>query len=146
DWRKNYRIWEANRKVFLWPENYIEPGLRDDKSPLFKKVESTLLEQQITEQNVLDAYGDYLSGFEEVTRLKLAGAYHDKNRQSETDILHVFGVSSDTPPAYYYRTVENAHFSEIATKTPRGIVYSAWRKIEVQIPVERITPVIHVGR
>src|SRR5262245_4107075 len=22
-WRKNYRVWEANRKVFLYPENYM---------------------------------------------------------------------------------------------------------------------------
>ncbi len=24
-WRKKYRVWEANRKVFLYPENYLEP-------------------------------------------------------------------------------------------------------------------------
>jgi AAA+ superfamily predicted ATPase len=28
DWRKNYRDWEPNRKVFLYPENWIEPDLR----------------------------------------------------------------------------------------------------------------------
>src|SRR5262245_18644975 len=28
EWRKNYRVWEANRKVFLYPENWIEPDLR----------------------------------------------------------------------------------------------------------------------
>ncbi len=22
---KNYRVWEANRKVFLYPDNWIEP-------------------------------------------------------------------------------------------------------------------------
>jgi ABC toxin N-terminal region/ATPase family associated with various cellular activities (AAA) len=27
-WRKNYRIWDANRKIFLYPENWIEPELR----------------------------------------------------------------------------------------------------------------------
>jgi len=30
-WMKNYRVWEANRKVFLYPENYIEPDLRTTK-------------------------------------------------------------------------------------------------------------------
>ena len=28
EWRKNYRIWEANRKIFLYPENWVEPDLR----------------------------------------------------------------------------------------------------------------------
>src|SRR5207237_556405 len=27
-WRQHYRVWEANRKVFLFPENYLEPELR----------------------------------------------------------------------------------------------------------------------
>jgi ATPase family associated with various cellular activities (AAA) len=27
-WRKNYRVWDANRKIFLYPENWIEPELR----------------------------------------------------------------------------------------------------------------------
>jgi SpoVK/Ycf46/Vps4 family AAA+-type ATPase len=27
-WSKRYRAWEANRKVFLYPENWIEPELR----------------------------------------------------------------------------------------------------------------------
>src|SRR5213594_1197827 len=26
--RKNYRVWDANRKIFLYPENWIEPELR----------------------------------------------------------------------------------------------------------------------
>ena len=27
-WSKRYRVWEANRKIFLYPENWIEPELR----------------------------------------------------------------------------------------------------------------------
>ena len=42
-WMKNYRLWEANRKVFLWPENWIEPELRDDKTPFFRDLENQLL-------------------------------------------------------------------------------------------------------
>ena len=28
EWRQNYRVWEASRKVFLYPENWVEPELR----------------------------------------------------------------------------------------------------------------------
>jgi SpoVK/Ycf46/Vps4 family AAA+-type ATPase len=28
EWRKNYRVWEANRRVFVYPENWIEPDQR----------------------------------------------------------------------------------------------------------------------
>ena len=27
-WARNYRVWDANRKAFLFPENWIEPELR----------------------------------------------------------------------------------------------------------------------
>jgi len=38
DWDllKRYRVWQANRKQFIYPENYIEPELRDDKEPQFE--------------------------------------------------------------------------------------------------------------
>ena len=45
---KNYRVWEANRKVFLYPENWIEPELRDDKTPFFKELETELLQNDVT--------------------------------------------------------------------------------------------------
>jgi hypothetical protein len=43
---RRYRLWEANRKVFLYPENYLEPELRDDKTALSKDVEGTLSDAQ----------------------------------------------------------------------------------------------------
>jgi hypothetical protein len=143
-WRKNYRVWEANRKVFLWPENYLEPELRDDKTPLFRSLEENLLQQDINEQNVLDAYGDYLSGFEALANVAIAGAYHEFHDASQTDILHVFGVTPEDPPDYYYWTINNLYYSR--TRPDRRISYSARTKIDVSIPVRRVTPVVYFGR
>jgi hypothetical protein len=28
EWLKRYRVWDANRKIFLYPENWLEPELR----------------------------------------------------------------------------------------------------------------------
>jgi predicted nucleotidyltransferase len=143
-WRKNYRVWEANRKVFLYPENWIEPELRDNKTPLFEALESELLQQEINEQTVLDAYANYMRGFEEVSHLKIAGSYHEKDKKNKTDILHLFGVTSDEPPIYYYRAIENAHYGE--REQDRGVVWSPWRKIDVQIPVNKVSPIVFRGR
>jgi hypothetical protein len=63
EWRKNYRVWEANRKVFLYPENYLEPELRDDKTPLFKEFEDDLFQRKITLDAAEEAYHQYLTGF-----------------------------------------------------------------------------------
>jgi hypothetical protein len=143
-WRKNYRVWEANRKVFLWPENYIEPDLRDDKTPLFKELESELLQTDITDLNVLDAYTKYLKGFEEVASLTIAGAYQDVRTDHNVDVLHLFGVASNDPPVYYYRTCENL----IASGRDRNVapVWSPWQSINVQIGGRRVSPIVFEGR
>jgi hypothetical protein len=145
-WRRNYRVWEANRKVFLWPENYLEPELRDDKTPLFQDLESALTQQKVTPQNVLDAYGSYLDGFDEVSALRVAGSFHAKDPATGTDVLHLFGVTATDPPVYYYRSIENAHYSEAQPNPAQGIAYRPWRRIEVQIPVRQVSPVVHLGR
>ena len=28
EWRRRYRVWDASRKIFLYPENWLEPELR----------------------------------------------------------------------------------------------------------------------
>lgn len=143
-WRKNYRVWEANRKVFLWPENYIEPELRDDKTPLFKNLEETLLQQDVTEQNVLDAYGAYLNGFEEAAGLRIAGACHELDASAGTDVFHVFGATNADPPVYYYWTISNLYYGKF--DPDRHVAYSARRKIDVSIAARTVNPIVYLGR
>jgi hypothetical protein len=146
EWRQNFRVWQANRKVFLYPETYIEPGNRDDKTPLFDDLESSLLQQPINEQNVLDAYAAYLSGFDEISKLKIAGSYHDivADQNTQADILHLFGVTSEDPPRYYYRTIEGPHYGE--TEPDLGVAYNPWQPIKVQIPATQVAPVVYLNR
>jgi hypothetical protein len=167
EWRKNYRVWQANRKVFLWPENYLEPDLRDDKSPLFKELEQELLQTDIGDQNVLDAYTKYLAGFEEIASLTVAGAYHDvrhvrpiihigadkapakaapppRASARVTDVLHLFGATAADPPVYYYRTCENLISS--GRDVNIAAVWSPWQKVSVQITGRKVSPVVHEGR
>jgi len=141
-WRKNYRVWEANRKVFLFPETYIEPELRDNKTPIFEDLESTLLQQEVNEQNVQDAYTQYIQEFDKVSKLKIAGAYHDAGQNTEVgDVLHLFGVTRSDPPEYYYRSVDNLHWSESNSRI--STVWNAWRKIDVSIPVREVSPIVY---
>jgi hypothetical protein len=37
---KGYRVWEANRKVFLWPENWSAPERRTDCHPITARTSS----------------------------------------------------------------------------------------------------------
>jgi hypothetical protein len=107
-WRKYYRVWEANRKVFLYPENYLEPELRDDQSPFFRELAADLLDADLTEERAEQAYVDYLRKLREVARLQVAGVYHeleyDESGQHElVNVLHVFARTLQPPYRYFYR-------------------------------------------
>jgi hypothetical protein len=122
-WMKNYRVWEANRKVFLYPENWIEPELRDDKSPFFKELESELLQNELGRDTAERAIRNYLYKLDEVARLDIVGMYWQKREEGDTrDILHVFGRTFNSPHIHYYRRL-NADTG----------VWTAWEKVNLDI-------------
>jgi hypothetical protein len=144
-WRKNFRVWQANRKVFLFPENYLDPDLRGDKTPLFETLQDTLLQRQIDDQNVQDAYAAYMASLMEIGNLNIAGAFHDFNANG--DVVHLFGATASDPPTYYYRAVSNLFFSEFPPYpvSPLPVDWSCWQKIDVQIPVRKVAPIVFNG-
>lgn len=68
-----YRVWQANREVFLWPENWLYPELRDDQSPFFQETMSALLQSDTTDDAAANAYLDYLTKLEGVAKLEPCG-------------------------------------------------------------------------
>ena len=119
-WRKYYRVWEANRKVLIWPENWIEPDLRDDKTPFFKELESELLQDELNEETVERAYVNYLHRLDEVARLTICGEYYDDS-DPEHETLHVFGQTAGVPSSYFYRRWEKRRF------------WTPWEKVGLDI-------------
>lgn len=128
-WRKQYRVWEANRKIFLYPENWIEPDLRDDKSPFFKELESQLKQNEVTEETAKEALIGYLQKLDTVANLEMVGLFNDE----ETNTVHVFGRTYNIPHQYFYRKQQNN-------------VWTAWEKVEVDIEGDHILPVVWNGR
>lgn len=127
DWMQRYRVWEANRKVFLYPENWIESNLRDDKSPFFKEMESELLQKDINKENIEDALKAYLYKVDEVSNMEVVGLYIEgariNNAWSSNAKLHVFSRTRNAPYFFYYRyfAINEAN-------------WYPWEKIQVDIP------------
>ncbi|KIA93644.1 hypothetical protein OA93_21830 [Flavobacterium sp. KMS] len=127
DWMQRYRVWEANRKVFLYPENWIESNLRDDKSPFFKELEGELLQKDINKQNVIDALKSYLYKVDEVANMEVVSLYIDGEKTSEKwnegAKLHVFSRTRNAPYFYYYRYLALDEMN-----------WYPWEKMQVDIP------------
>ena len=105
-WRKNYRVWEANRKIFLFPEDFAEPELLDLKSPFFKELESELLQGDVNAETVERALLTYLEKLDSVARLEICGFYWERDTSiaPNIDVLHVVGrTMTGVPRVYYYR-------------------------------------------
>jgi hypothetical protein len=104
EWMKRYRVWEANRKIFLFPENWLEPEFRDDKTHLFKELESKLLEGDVSSDLVEDAFFNYLRKLEELARLDIVAIYcEEKLLDPATNVVHVVGRTFSLPHKYFYR-------------------------------------------
>jgi hypothetical protein len=130
-WMRRYRVWEANRKVFLYPENWLEPELRDGKSPFFRDLESELLKADITQDLAETAYLHYLRKLDDVAHLEIAGAYLEEKTPGTTDddILHVIGRTLGTTREHWYRRHEYGYW------TP-------WEKIGLNIEGDVVVPVV----
>ena len=132
-WMKNYRVWEANRKVFLYPENWIEPDLRDDKSPFFKEMENDLLQGEINLENVETAFRNYLEKLDEVALLDVRGMYWQL--EEDVNILHVFArTRGGAPYIYYYR------------QWVKGTCWTPWEKVNVDIQGDHLVSVVYNRR
>jgi len=121
EWMKNYRVWEANRKVFLYPENWLEPEWRNDRSEFFKDLESHLLQNDITERSVEQGLRNYLMSMSEVANLDVCGMHQENYDDGKLKFLHVFGRTHNLPYKYFYR-----RWNEYEK-------WSAWEKVPVDI-------------
>ncbi|HEV7935580.1 MAG TPA: neuraminidase-like domain-containing protein [Actinomadura sp.] len=141
-WMRAYRTWEANRKVFLYPENYLRPELRGRKTPAFKALEDDLLQGEITAENVRAAYKRYLDEYTEVSRLAIAGGYVYTPDNAPDDLrrLVVFGRTRTEPRRYYYRSAEFRDGEKLSA------TWEPWLKVDTQIAAERVDPVHAFGR
>ncbi|MDZ4701595.1 MAG: LamG-like jellyroll fold domain-containing protein [Rhodothermales bacterium] len=147
-WMKNYRVWEANRKVFLYPENYIEPELRDTKTPFFAELEQELMQSDIDEAAVQRVYVNYLDRFREVATLKIVGTYLHRESDSTgvgkntapnppDETLYLIGRTQTDPTTFYYRQRVSNRYGER---------WLPWKKIELTINATFVTPVFAFGK
>jgi hypothetical protein len=133
EWRKNYRVWEANREVFLYPENWIDPTLRDNRTSLFEDLKADLQKGPVTADTAEAAFQSYLTKLLEISRLEICGFVYENDSDSNVthNLFHVFGRTYATPHIYYYRTFDRM----------TGI-WSAWETVDVDISGDHLIPVV----
>lgn len=151
DWISTYRMWEANRRVFLYPENYINPSLRRGASPEFSTLIDELLQGRPTDQHVAQAVTNYFDAFESIASLAHVGAYKlgDDVRGGQIDQQsYLVARTNTTPYIYYVRAFTRSLLTD--TKKPgaagESIVWQPWQKVEATINAPEVTPAVAFDR
>ena len=109
DWHKNYRVWHAIRKIFLYPENWIEPEL-----PLSPPLRVSLIELALFIRPRCYATG---------VRILLAGKNPVRSLVAAQTLAHCVGKK-------LYRTDLSAVVSKYIGETEKnlGRVFDAARR------------------
>lgn len=142
-----YRVWEANRKILLYPENWLDPELRDDKTPFFKELEQELLQSDLDSEAIDGAVANYLAKLVEVSKLEVVGyevEFEERKTKGENPIYalpfeptvrleHVIARTPGRPHRYFYR------------RRLQGQAWTPWEPIHVDIVGDQILPVIFQG-
>jgi hypothetical protein len=134
-WMKRYRVWEANRKIFLYPENWVHAGAPRRQVPALPQARGRDLS--------VDDLGGVASkrptsaisrGSTRSRVLRSAGTYHEVERTSKGEVvvdrLHVFGRTHDDPSKVFYRQrIDDAYW------TP-------WEEVPFQIEARGVLPIM----
>jgi hypothetical protein len=130
EWMKRYRVWEANRKIFLFPENWLEPEFRDDKTHLFTELEGTLLQGDVSNDLAEDALFTYLQKLEEMARLDIVAMYcEEMPLDPASNTIHVIGRTFGLPHKYFYRRY-------------RYRMWTPWEPLSVDIDGDHLVAVV----
>jgi hypothetical protein len=129
EWMKRYRVWEANRKIFLFPENWLEPEFRDDKTHLFAELEGALLQGDVSSDLVEDAFLNYLKKLDELARLDICAMHIEDNDDTALRVLHVFGRTYSQPHKYFYRRYARQ-------------MWTPWEPVSAEIEGDHLAPVV----
>jgi Neuraminidase-like domain/Salmonella virulence plasmid 28.1kDa A protein len=130
EWMKRYRVWQANREIFLWPENWMEPEWRLDKTDLFQALESALLQGDVTNDLVEDAFFTYLQDLDSRARLDIMTMYLEEvSNDPASNVLHVIGRNHGKPKKYFYRRFAYG-------------TWTAWEPVKVDIEGDHLVLIL----
>lgn len=130
-WMKNYRVWEANRKVFLYPENWLAPDLRDNKSFLFTEFENELKQNELTDVTAENALINYLEKLDNIAFLEVMATWY----QVDIRTMHVFARTKGGDPAtYYYRQFQQERY------------WTPWEKVDLDISGDQLLAFVRNNR
>ncbi|KAI1111891.1 hypothetical protein F5Y14DRAFT_423958 [Nemania sp. NC0429] len=134
DLMMRYRLWEANRKAFLYTENWVDPTLRDDKSEQFAAMETSVLRAKLTSESIEEAMSAYINSLADVAHLEVQAYLWERWEDEGTGFdrhqgrIHLFARTATAPSGYYHRQLDI-----LGPSATPAYFWKSWTKIDVGI-------------
>ena len=129
EWMSRYRVWEANREVFLYPENWLIESQRPSRTEIFQKFEQDVRQGESTADYLETTVLNYIDRLDAVAHLTVTGTTEDP----ATGTIYVIARSIADPPVFYSRTYTNS-------------AWSGWTQIPLDIKAVQVVPALYRGR
>jgi hypothetical protein len=127
-WMDRYRIWEANREVFCYPENWLIESERPNRTEIYQKFEQEVRQGQSTADYLETVVLNYIDRLDGLAHLLVTGTCEDS-----AGAIHVVARTLADPPTFYLRTFE-------------GGAWSGWSQITLDIKAYQVIPITYRGR
>lgn len=132
-WMKRYRIWEANREVFLYPENWLIESQRPNRSEIFQKFEQEVRQGESTTDYLETVVLNYIDRLDGLAHLLVTGTCQDPDSDPNNPTIYVVARTLADPPVFYLRSfINNA--------------WTGWTQIPLDIKAHQAVPAIYRGR
>ena len=128
-WMKRYRIWEANREVFLYPENWLIESQRPNRTEIYQQFEQGVRQGELTADYLESVVMNYIDALNGIAHLLVTGTCEDP----ASNDIYVVARSLADPPTYYLRSFTSG-------------AWTGWAKIPLDIKAQQAVPALYRGR
>lgn len=129
-----YALWSGDIELDTYPENYLDPGLRESKTRYFSDLQTMLSQNTLDETIASQAVLTYLNNFEQVANLDIVSGYIDGN-VIDKDKYYFIGRTKNSPVDFYWRTLD---MSQNASNIVALGAWSEWQKIAVTLNTDAL--------
>jgi len=134
--RYSYRVWEANRRVMMYPEEFLLPSLRTKKTPLFEQAQIELEQEEPGVDSAQRTIRNYVQSLNLIGSLEIVSALNHKLTTGE-DATILISRTKSHPHKYYFCSL---------FRDGQQMEWSPWHEITVDIESDGVLPVIHNGK
>ena len=134
EWMSRYRIWEANREVFLYPENWLIESQRPNRTEIYQKFEQEVHQGQSTTDYLETVVLNYIDRLDGLAHLLVTGTCEDP----ATGTIYVVARTRGRSAGLYSILRPDA--------TSDTGAWTGWAQIPLDIKAHQVVPALYRGR